>query len=222
MVVLKRDHGLGANTVLHNAVIIAQFLKRQGRSGITRELQLPERITSLPKEYREEDLARFFNACYDVERALFSTFLLTGFREQEVMYLIWSDVNLDLRAIRVTAKPQLGFYPSVGRKGKSQPRLNWSNSSGDIPGGQSARLCFHRRQAIANSICSIVRKRSPSGVVWIRQSSIRRRSAPRMPRVCCAQASMFEQSNTGWATSRWRRRCVIWYPRRKYMPSSTK
>ena len=50
VVALKRDHELGANTILHNAVIVAQFLKRHGRSGITRELQLPERITSLPKE----------------------------------------------------------------------------------------------------------------------------------------------------------------------------
>jgi hypothetical protein len=56
VVALKRDHKLCANTVLHNAVIVAQFLKRHGRSGITRELQLPERITSLPKEYREDDL----------------------------------------------------------------------------------------------------------------------------------------------------------------------
>lgn len=111
VVTLKRDHKLGANTILHNAVIVAQFLKRHGRNGVLRQLQLPERITSLPKEYREEDLARFFEACYDSERVLFSTFLLTGFREQEVMYLFWSDVNLPLQTVRVTAKPELGFYP---------------------------------------------------------------------------------------------------------------
>jgi len=111
VVALKRDHKLGANTVLHNAIIVAQFLKRHGRGGITRELQLPERITSLPKEYREEDLGRFFEASYDSERVLFSTFLLTGFREQEVMYLFWSDINLQLQTVRVTAKPELGFYP---------------------------------------------------------------------------------------------------------------
>jgi len=40
VVTLKKDHGLGSNTILHNAVIIAQFLKRHGRSGITRELPL--------------------------------------------------------------------------------------------------------------------------------------------------------------------------------------
>ncbi|MGD0120443.1 MAG: site-specific integrase [Candidatus Binatus sp.] len=111
VVTLKKDHGLGSNTILHNAVIIAQFLKRHGRSGITRELPLPERITPLVKVYRHEDLARFFAACSDAERALFGMFLLSGFREQEVMYLHWSDVNFELRTVRVTAKPNLGFYP---------------------------------------------------------------------------------------------------------------
>jgi integrase len=135
MVALKKDHGLGANTVLHNAVIIAQFLKRHGRSGITRELQLPERITSLPKEYREEELARFFAACYDAERALFSTFLLTGFREQEVMYLFWSDVNLDLRTVRVTAKPILGFYPK-----------RWEEREVPAPSELIAQLSKHTRR----------------------------------------------------------------------------
>jgi len=111
VVSLKKDHSLGSNTILHNAVIIAQFLKRHGRSGITRELPLPERITPLVKVYRHEELARFFGACSDAERALFATFLLSGFREQEVMYLNWSDVNFELRTVRVTAKPNLGFYP---------------------------------------------------------------------------------------------------------------
>jgi len=100
-----------SNTVLHNVIIIAQFFKRNGRGGITRELQLPEQMTTLPREYREQALQSFFAACTDSERALFLTFLLTGFREQEVMYLSWSDIKSDLRMIRVTAKAELGFYP---------------------------------------------------------------------------------------------------------------
>ena len=42
---------------------------------------------------------------------MFLTFLLTGFREQEVMYLFWNDINADLRTIRVTSKAAHGFYP---------------------------------------------------------------------------------------------------------------
>jgi len=58
---------------------LAGFLKRHGRTGITRELQLPERITPLVKIYRHEELARFFAACSDTERALLATFLPTGY-----------------------------------------------------------------------------------------------------------------------------------------------
>ena len=103
--------GMSANTVLHNVVIIAQFCKRNGRPGLTRLLHLPERILPLPLEYTEEELASFFAVTTDRERELFSTFLLTGFREQEVAFLFWSDLNLKLRTIRVTSKPHLGFSP---------------------------------------------------------------------------------------------------------------
>ena len=110
-VVALMKSGMSANTVLHNVVIIAQFCKRNGRPGLTRLLHLPERISPLPLEYTEEELASFFEVTTDRERELFSTFLLTGFREQEVAFLFWSDINLRLRTIRVTSKPHLGFSP---------------------------------------------------------------------------------------------------------------
>ena len=110
-VVALMKSGMSANTVLHNVVIIAQFCKRNGRGGLTRLLHLPERILPLPIEYTEEELASFFSVTTDRERELFSTFLLTGFREQEVAFLFWSDINLRLRTIRVTSKPHLGFSP---------------------------------------------------------------------------------------------------------------
>jgi len=110
VVKLKKD-GMSANTVLHNVIIIAQFSKRNGRPGITKHLQLPEQVLPLPKVYTEEELETFLRACDDWERTLFSTFLMTGFREQEVMYLFWADVSFQLRTIRVTAKKDLGFSP---------------------------------------------------------------------------------------------------------------
>jgi site-specific recombinase XerD len=111
IIALKKDHNLGANTILHSAIIVAQFFKRQGRGGITRGLQLPELITPLPREYRTADLAKFFKAADDSERVLFSTFLLTGLRELEVVHLFWTDLSFELQTVRVTAKPELGFYP---------------------------------------------------------------------------------------------------------------
>ena len=110
-VVKLKKGGMSANTVLHNVIIIAQFSKRNGRPGITKQLQLPEQILPLPKVYTEQELAKFLAACDPSELAMFATYLLTGFREQEVMYLFWSDVSFQLRTIRVTAKPDLGFSP---------------------------------------------------------------------------------------------------------------
>lgn len=107
---IRKEH-MSANTVLHNVIIIAQFFRRHGRLNITKELELPERITSLPKEYPEDQLVRFFAVCTPAEKTLFTAFLMTGLREQEMVHLFWSDVNLRLRSIRVTAKPKYGFSP---------------------------------------------------------------------------------------------------------------
>lgn len=110
VVQLKRS-GMSANTVLHNVIIVAQFFKRNGRPNITRSLQLPEAARALPREYSDEDLSQFLGGCNGWEDAIYSTFLLTGLREQEVMHLYWSDINFNCRTLRVTSKPDLRFFP---------------------------------------------------------------------------------------------------------------
>ena len=134
MVYLKKKHRLDNNTVIHNMVIVAQFLKKQGLSGVTRHIDLPQRITTLPEEYTDRELKKFFSACTKPEHMMFLTFLLTGFREQEVMYLIWEDVNFTLNTIRVTAKPQLGFYPK-----------RWEEREVPVPKNLTALLKDHPR-----------------------------------------------------------------------------
>ena len=111
MVYLKKKHRLGNNSVIHSVIIVAQFLKKQGRPGLTRKINLPERARLLPQEYTDEELNRFFSACTEQEHTLFLTFLLTGFREQEVVHLWWEDIHLPVKTVRVTAKPELGFSP---------------------------------------------------------------------------------------------------------------
>jgi integrase len=80
-------------------------------SGMTKNIDLPAEILSLPVEYSDEELKSFFSVCSSEEKTLFLTFLLTGFREQEVVHLFWTDINSRLNTIRVTAKSDLGFFP---------------------------------------------------------------------------------------------------------------
>lgn len=121
MVALKNRHKLENNTVIHQMIIVAQFLKRHGKGGMTHNLGLPEQGI-MPREYSDADFAKFFSACTPAERALYATFLYTGFREQEVVHLAWPDINFNLNTIRVTAKPDLGF---------SAKRWEERGSSGD-------------------------------------------------------------------------------------------
>src|ERR1700693_1782819 len=160
IVTLKKG-GMSPNTVLHNVIIIAQFCKRNDRSGITRQVQWPERISSLPREYTQEELAKFLAACNESELALFSTFLLTGFREQEVMCLGWRDVNLRLRTIRVTAKPDLAFFPKRWEERKvpvpvrlanilkGHPQMNGSAFMFPSPTGKREQNMLLRCKAVA-------------------------------------------------------------------------
>jgi integrase len=142
-VVALMKSGMSANTVLHNVVIIAQFCKRNGRPGLTRLLHLPERILPLPLEYTEEELSAFFQVATDREKELFSTFLLTGFREQEVAFLFWSDVNLKLRTIRVTSKPHLGFSPKRWEEREIPIPVQLAELLGNRPHLHSDRFVFN-------------------------------------------------------------------------------
>lgn len=111
MVRLKQQHRLDNNSVIHNMIIVAQFLKKQGRPGMTGRIEMPEPVKSLPEEYTDEELGAFFETCTSEEHTLYATFLLTGFREQEVVHLFWDDINFTLNTLRVTAKADLGFSP---------------------------------------------------------------------------------------------------------------
>jgi integrase len=147
MVHLKRKHNLGSNSVIHNMVIVAQFLKKQGRAGLTRAIDLPQPVTSLPIEYSDNDLKKFFDACTSEERTIFTTFLLTGMRDQEVVHLAWGDINFALNTIKVTAKPDLGFYPK-----------RWEEREVPVPRPLTELLAKHPR----NSGCRFVFP-SPAG-----------------------------------------------------------
>ena len=62
-----------------------------------------------PEVYDQDELEQFFKVCTRAQSTLFKTFLLTGFREDKVMYLYWSDLDFDRGTVRVTAKPEFDF-----------------------------------------------------------------------------------------------------------------
>ena len=66
-----------------------------------------------PEIYEEEELDKLFKACDANERLWFEFFLMTGEREQEVIYTYWSDVNFAASTVRVSYKPAEGWSPKA-------------------------------------------------------------------------------------------------------------
>jgi integrase/recombinase XerD len=64
-------------------------------------------------QQQQEELDRLLAACTPEERLWFEFFLMTGMREQECMYVYWSDVNWQHATIRVAHKPDRGWTPKA-------------------------------------------------------------------------------------------------------------
>jgi integrase len=68
-----------------------------------------ERLRTHPQTYTQEELDRLFAACDSTDRAIFTTFLLTGLRRNELRFLAHNDVDYRRIEIHVTAKEE--FLP---------------------------------------------------------------------------------------------------------------
>ena len=90
---------------------LMSFLKAQGIRGLVGKNDWPRFTEEEPEVYEEKELDKLFAACNVEERLWYQFFLMTGEREQEVMYTYWSDVNFAASTVRVSHKPDAGWTP---------------------------------------------------------------------------------------------------------------
>jgi len=92
---------------------LMSFLKANGIRGLVRKNDWPRYTEEEPEIYEQEELDALFKACDEQQRLWFEFFLMTGMREQEVMYTYWSDINLTHATVRVSHKPDRGWTPKA-------------------------------------------------------------------------------------------------------------
>src|ERR1700674_1582459 len=92
---------------------VMSFLKAQGIRGLVGKNDWPRFTEEEPEIYEQEELDKLFAKCDSEERLWYECFLMTGMREQEVMYTYWSDVNLGASTVRVSHKPDRGWTPKA-------------------------------------------------------------------------------------------------------------
>jgi integrase/recombinase XerD len=92
---------------------IMSFLKANDIRGLVKKNDWPRYTEEEPEIYESEELDNLFTACDAGERLWYEFFLMTGMREQEVMYTYWSDINFAHATVRVTHKPDRGWTPKA-------------------------------------------------------------------------------------------------------------
>jgi integrase/recombinase XerD len=92
---------------------VMSFLKTNGIRGLVKKNDWPRYTEEEPEIYEEAELDKLFKVCDAEERLWFEFFLMTGMREQEVMYAYWSDVNFTASTVGVSHKPDRAWTPKA-------------------------------------------------------------------------------------------------------------
>jgi len=92
---------------------VMTFLKANGIRGLAGKNDWPRYTEEEPEIYELEELDKLLAACDAEERLWYEFFLMTGMREQEVMYTYWSDVNVAHATVRVSHKPDRAWTPKA-------------------------------------------------------------------------------------------------------------
>ena len=92
---------------------VMSFLKANGIRGLVAKNDWPRFTEEEPEIYEQAELAKLFAACDAEEKLWYEFFLMTGEREQEVMFTYWSDVNFAASTVRVSHKPDRGWTPKA-------------------------------------------------------------------------------------------------------------
>jgi len=110
---LRDKKAQGPRSTYNKFENLMSFLKAQGIRGLVGKNDWPRFTEEEPEIYEQEELDKLFAACDPEERLWFEFFLMTGMREQEVMYAYWSDVNIAHATVKVTHKPDRGWTPKA-------------------------------------------------------------------------------------------------------------
>lgn len=110
---LRQDKKQSSRSIYNKFENVMTFLKANGIRGLVGKNDWPRYTEEEPEMYDQTDLDTLFDVCDHEERLWFEFFLMTGMREQEVMYTYWSDINCAHATVRVSHKPDRGWTPKA-------------------------------------------------------------------------------------------------------------
>jgi integrase len=110
---LRDEKGHAPRSCYNKFESVMTFLKTQGVRNLVRKEDWPKYVEEEAEAYEHEELDTFFKACDDEERLVFEFFLMTGMREQEVMYCTWRDINFNHNTVSMRWNPEYKWTPKM-------------------------------------------------------------------------------------------------------------
>ena len=110
---LRDEKDQAPRSVYNKFENLMSFLKAQGTRGLVGKNDWPRFTEEEPEIYEAAELDKLFATCGAEERLWYEFFLMTGEREQEVMFTYWTDVNFAASTVRVSHKPDRGWTPKA-------------------------------------------------------------------------------------------------------------
>jgi integrase/recombinase XerD len=132
---LQTDKQLAARSAADHVVNLLSFLKAHD-IRVAKKGDIPKYTDADVEIYEQAELDSFFRRCSPEERLWYEFFLMTGMREQEVIYCCWKDVNFSAHTVRVSHKPEYGWAPKM-YKGREIP----------VPDRLLVKLQAHKKKA---------------------------------------------------------------------------
>jgi integrase/recombinase XerD len=110
---LREEKGQAPRSCYNKFENVVSFLKRHDLSLKLSAHDWPKFVEEEPEIYEQETLDKFFAACTDDERTLFEFFLMSGLREQEVIYATDKSLNFGTCTVTVRRNPEYGWTPKM-------------------------------------------------------------------------------------------------------------
>lgn len=110
---LRDEKELAPRTCWNKFNNVMSFLKIHKLNDIVNKNDWPKFTQQEVDIYEQEDLNILYASCTPHEMLWWNFFLMTGEREQEVIYTSWRDINLVQGTVSVRHKPEYGWTPKA-------------------------------------------------------------------------------------------------------------
>ncbi len=161
-IALCHKKGLGNRTVYDKLVVVLQLFKRHGKARLIESNDWPTYVETIRPIYEAEEVEAII-AYATADEGIFLKFLLaSGFRDREVRFLTWRDLDFRNSIVRVTTKPVWGFQPK-NHEERSVPLpsalIEQLRRLKEIRDAQPAMLVFPNTRGNPNSENDMIVKR---------------------------------------------------------------